>query len=144
MRVKLASLFLLTAPLILRAQIAPPNGKMSVPVSDNAGFAMDLYKQTHDQRAKIAGMSAEIQAVSESLGHIENWQNGVDTKLTDLRRDVDKQSLIGSLFVFSAQTFSAVVIALVFTIPATFFVQRWLNERFSKPVRDADRSQENH
>jgi len=109
-----------------------------VPVEDNSGLIMDIYKQTNAQNAQLSSMATQVSDIKESVARIETAEHKSDENIAAMRHDVDKQGVIASLFAYTAQTLFTIIIAIFITVPGTFFVQKILNERVSKPTQPAD------
>ena len=102
-----------------------------VPVEDNSGLIMDIYKQTNAQNAQLSSMTAQMGDIKESVNRIEAAEQKSDSDLANIRHDVDK-CMIANLFVYGVQTFFTILVAVCVTVPGTFFVQKVLGERFAK------------
>jgi hypothetical protein len=135
---KTIALIVLFLSAFSRGQILTKPTQKIVPVEDNSGLIMDIYKQTNAQNAQLSSMATQVSDIKESVARIETAEHKSDENIAAMRHDVDKQGVIASLFAYTAQTLFTIIIAIFITVPGTFFVQKILNERVSKPTQPAD------
>jgi len=124
---------LLTCFSLAQSQILTHPNQRTVPgVSDNSGLIMDIYKQTNAQNAQLSAMATQVADIKDSVTRIETAQEQAEKNMDAMRHDVDKQGVVANLFVYSAQTVMTIIIAVCVTVPGTFFVQKFLNDRFTR------------
>jgi hypothetical protein len=116
-----------TAPCMGQLQTKPI--QKIVPVEDNSGIIMDIYKQTNAQNAQLSAMASQVADIKDSVSRIETAQAASEKTADEMRHDVDKQGVIANLFVYGVQTFFTIIVAIFVTVPGTFYVQRIMNER---------------
>jgi hypothetical protein len=127
--------FIFLAAIACDGQIVTSPSQKTVPVTDSSALITikDVYTQTNAQNAQLASMGTQVGDIKDSVTRIEAAQKETDKSLTEVRHDVDRQGVVASLFVYSVQIFFTIIIAVCVTVPGTFFVQKVLNEKFTKP-----------
>ena len=139
---KTIALLLLIGSTAGQCQILTRPTQRTVPVNDNSGLIMDIYKQTNAQNAQLSAMATQVSDIKDSVTRMEAAQEQAEKNMDLMRHDVDRQGVIANFFVYSAQILLTIIVAVCVTVPGTFFVQKFLNDRFRGPQNSSGAASE--